>query len=225
VRRSSNARVAWLDPGSPPAHRSVNGIPGEQVQRRILRWLRVREPGCRTRSWRTFRLSKVIPPSSRYYGFWQISDGRAFFTPAEVPNSERANLFARKLRLCSVVCDFSEGGGNDRDKEIKRQVFPPATVSSRSPVARSVDLLLRCCVVGRLCWSWWTTSTAQSSHFKSRSCRKWLPWSFPLPNTEQSHYLWERCHELAALLSRCCMGLRPGGLAEAGAEPGVGRGG
>ena len=41
---------------------------------------------------------------------------------AEVPNSERANLFVRKLRLCSVICDFSDGGGNDRDKEIKRQV-------------------------------------------------------------------------------------------------------
>jgi hypothetical protein len=40
----------------------------------------------------------------------------------EVPNSERANLFVRKLRLCSVICDFSDGGGNDRDKEIKRQV-------------------------------------------------------------------------------------------------------
>jgi len=39
-----------------------------------------------------------------------------------VPNSERANLFVRKLRLCSVICDFSDGGGNDRDKEIKRQV-------------------------------------------------------------------------------------------------------
>ena len=40
----------------------------------------------------------------------------------EAPNSERANLFVRKLRLCSVICDFSDGGGNDRDKEIKRQV-------------------------------------------------------------------------------------------------------
>lgn len=41
----------------------------------------------------------------------------------EVPNSERANLFVRKLRLCSVICDFSDGGGNDRDKEIKRQTL------------------------------------------------------------------------------------------------------
>ena len=40
----------------------------------------------------------------------------------EVPNNERANLFVWKLRLCSVICDFSDGGGNDRDKEIKRQV-------------------------------------------------------------------------------------------------------
>ena len=40
---------------------------------------------------------------------------------AEVPASERANLFVRKLRLCAVICDFSEGAGNDRDKEIKRQ--------------------------------------------------------------------------------------------------------
>ena len=39
----------------------------------------------------------------------------------EVPASERANLFVRKLRLCAVICDFSEGAGNDRDKEIKRQ--------------------------------------------------------------------------------------------------------
>ena len=42
---------------------------------------------------------------------------------AEVPNSERANLFVRKLRLCQVICDFSDGGGNDRDKEIKRQTL------------------------------------------------------------------------------------------------------
>jgi hypothetical protein len=41
---------------------------------------------------------------------------------SEVPASERANLFVRKLRLCSVICDFAEGAGNDRDKEIKRQV-------------------------------------------------------------------------------------------------------
>lgn len=41
----------------------------------------------------------------------------------EVPASERANLFVRKLRLCAVICDFSEGAGNDRDKEIKRQTL------------------------------------------------------------------------------------------------------
>lgn len=45
----------------------------------------------------------------------------SFVTWAEVPASERANLFVRKLRLCAVICDFSEGAGNDRDKEIKRQ--------------------------------------------------------------------------------------------------------
>eukprot|EP00960_Hanusia_phi_P033325 750406-Hanusia_phi.AAC.2 len=39
----------------------------------------------------------------------------------EVPNSERANLFVRKLRLCGIICDFTDGGGTDRDKEIKRQ--------------------------------------------------------------------------------------------------------
>jgi serine/threonine-protein phosphatase 2A regulatory subunit B' len=41
----------------------------------------------------------------------------------EVPNSERPNLFVRKLRLCSIICDFTEGAGNDRDKEIKRQTL------------------------------------------------------------------------------------------------------
>jgi len=41
----------------------------------------------------------------------------------EVPNSERANLFVRKMRLCSIICDFNDGAGNDRDKEIKRQTL------------------------------------------------------------------------------------------------------
>mmetsp|Transcript_8008 Transcript_8008/g.24070 ORF Transcript_8008/g.24070 Transcript_8008/m.24070 type:complete len:231 (+) Transcript_8008:64-756(+) len=41
----------------------------------------------------------------------------------DVAASERANLFVRKLRLCAVICDFSEGSGNDREKEIKRQTL------------------------------------------------------------------------------------------------------
>ena len=93
-----------------------------------------------------------------------------------MPNSERVNLFVRKLRLCSVICDFSDGGGNDRDKEIKRQVcakatanqrelpvpslMPPLTVAPGSclPVFLLVpfifDLVL---YIHRHSWSLWTT--------------------------------------------------------------------
>lgn len=54
----------------------------------------------------------------------------------EVPNSERPNLFVRKLRLCSIICDFAEGAGNDRDKEIKRQVRrrPSSSLSPPPPL-------------------------------------------------------------------------------------------
>jgi len=41
----------------------------------------------------------------------------------DVSPSERTNLFIKKLRLCSVVFDFSEGSGQDREKDVKRQTL------------------------------------------------------------------------------------------------------
>ncbi|KAJ4837320.1 hypothetical protein Tsubulata_048510 [Turnera subulata] len=41
----------------------------------------------------------------------------------DVPNSEKQNLFIRKLNMCSVVFDFSDPTKNLKEKEIKRQTL------------------------------------------------------------------------------------------------------
>ncbi|CAM8948607.1 unnamed protein product [Rhodiola kirilowii] len=41
----------------------------------------------------------------------------------EVPNSEKQNLFIRKLQMCCVVFDFSDPGKNIKEKDIKRQTL------------------------------------------------------------------------------------------------------
>lgn len=41
----------------------------------------------------------------------------------DVPNSEKQNLFIRKLNLCSVVFDFTDPTKNLKEKEIKRQTL------------------------------------------------------------------------------------------------------
>ncbi|GAB4829312.1 hypothetical protein Ancab_018982 [Ancistrocladus abbreviatus] len=41
----------------------------------------------------------------------------------DVPNSEKQNLFVRKLNFCSTVFDFTEPAKNLKEKEIKRQTL------------------------------------------------------------------------------------------------------
>ncbi|TKY59852.1 Serine/threonine protein phosphatase 2A 59 kDa regulatory subunit B' eta isoform [Spatholobus suberectus] len=41
----------------------------------------------------------------------------------DVPNSEKQNLFIRKLNLCCVVFDFTDSTKNIKEKEIKRQTL------------------------------------------------------------------------------------------------------
>ncbi|KAJ0433189.1 putative protein phosphatase 2A, regulatory B subunit, B56, armadillo-like helical [Helianthus annuus] len=41
----------------------------------------------------------------------------------DVPNSEKQNLFIRKLTLCSVVFDFTDPTKNLKEKEVKRQTL------------------------------------------------------------------------------------------------------
>ncbi|XP_052179052.1 serine/threonine protein phosphatase 2A 59 kDa regulatory subunit B' gamma isoform [Diospyros lotus] len=41
----------------------------------------------------------------------------------DVPNSEKVSLFLRKLRMCSVVFDFSDPSKNLKEKDIKRQTL------------------------------------------------------------------------------------------------------
>jgi serine/threonine-protein phosphatase 2A regulatory subunit B' len=41
----------------------------------------------------------------------------------DVPNSEKPNLFIRKLNLCCIVCDFNNPTKNLKEKDIKRQTL------------------------------------------------------------------------------------------------------
>jgi len=41
----------------------------------------------------------------------------------DVSPAERTNLFIKKLRLCSCIFDFSEGSGQDKEKDVKRQTL------------------------------------------------------------------------------------------------------
>ncbi|KAI5074263.1 hypothetical protein GOP47_0010224 [Adiantum capillus-veneris] len=41
----------------------------------------------------------------------------------DVPNSEKQNLFIRKLNLCTVVFDFTDASKNVKEKEIKKQTL------------------------------------------------------------------------------------------------------
>lgn len=41
----------------------------------------------------------------------------------DVSSSERPNLFLRKLRLCSMLCDFTQSTKNVKEKDIKRQTL------------------------------------------------------------------------------------------------------
>uniref|UniRef100_A0A7N0TB66 Serine/threonine protein phosphatase 2A regulatory subunit n=1 Tax=Kalanchoe fedtschenkoi TaxID=63787 RepID=A0A7N0TB66_KALFE len=41
----------------------------------------------------------------------------------DVPNSEKQNLFVKKLNLCCVVFDFSNPSKNIREKDVKRQIL------------------------------------------------------------------------------------------------------
>ena len=57
-------------------------------------------------------------------------NGNSTVTPYEalpsfrdVPNSEKQNLFIRKLNLCCVVFDFADPTKNLKEKEIKRQTL------------------------------------------------------------------------------------------------------
>ncbi|XP_054806935.1 serine/threonine protein phosphatase 2A 57 kDa regulatory subunit B' theta isoform-like [Prosopis cineraria] len=57
-------------------------------------------------------------------------NGNAVITPYEalpgfrdVPNSEKQNLFIRKLNLCCVMFDFTDSTKNIKEKEIKRQTL------------------------------------------------------------------------------------------------------
>lgn len=81
--------------------------------------------------------ASLAPPCAHNHAGRRLLTLRDLFCGAEVPNSERANLFVRKLRLCSIICDFTEGAGNDRDKEIKRQVPYRACRSQQLPPSQS----------------------------------------------------------------------------------------
>ncbi|KAJ6356399.1 hypothetical protein OIU78_004494 [Salix suchowensis] len=57
----------------------------------------------------------------------------------DVPNSEKQNLFIRKLTLCCVVFDFADPTRNLKEKDIKRQT-PRAPQTRENKVLEAFDL-------------------------------------------------------------------------------------
>ncbi|XP_043706561.1 serine/threonine protein phosphatase 2A 57 kDa regulatory subunit B' theta isoform-like [Telopea speciosissima] len=67
------------------------------------------------------KLSQVV--NSKLNGNSTTSSYEALPSFRDVPNSEKQNLFIRKLNLCCVVFDFTDPTKNLKEKEIKRQTL------------------------------------------------------------------------------------------------------
>ncbi|CAI9277133.1 unnamed protein product [Lactuca saligna] len=63
------------------------------------------------------------PQTSKLNGSSSSSSYEALPSFKDVPNSEKQNLFIRKLKLCCVVFDFTDPTKTLKEKEIKRQTL------------------------------------------------------------------------------------------------------
>ena len=61
--------------------------------------------------------------NSKFNGNGTVSPYEALPSFRDVPNSEKQNLFIKKLRLCCVVFDFTDPTKNLKEKDIKRQTL------------------------------------------------------------------------------------------------------
>ncbi|KAL3526338.1 hypothetical protein ACH5RR_010994 [Cinchona calisaya] len=61
--------------------------------------------------------------NTKMNGSLTVSPYEALPSFRDVPNSEKQNLFIKKLNLCSVVFDFTDPAKNLKEKDIKRQTL------------------------------------------------------------------------------------------------------
>ncbi|KAJ8749856.1 hypothetical protein K2173_013771 [Erythroxylum novogranatense] len=76
--------------------------------------------------------------NSKFNGNQSATQYEALPSFRDVPNSERQNLFIKKVNLCCVIFDFSDATKNLKEKEVKRQTLLElvdyvASVSAKFP--------------------------------------------------------------------------------------------
>ncbi|KAI8533498.1 hypothetical protein RHMOL_Rhmol10G0015900 [Rhododendron molle] len=82
-------------------------------------------PGLNSNSNSGISHGKKNPPSlnSKLNGNATVPSYEALPSFRDIPNSEKQNLFVKKLNLCSVVFDFTDPTKNLKEKDIKRQTL------------------------------------------------------------------------------------------------------
>ncbi|KAF7129569.1 hypothetical protein RHSIM_Rhsim10G0011300 [Rhododendron simsii] len=82
-------------------------------------------PGLNSNSNSGISHGKKNPPSlnSKLNGNATVTSYEALPSFRDIPNSEKQNLFVKKLNLCCVVFDFTDPTKNLKEKEIKRQTL------------------------------------------------------------------------------------------------------
>ncbi|XP_045792687.1 serine/threonine protein phosphatase 2A 57 kDa regulatory subunit B' theta isoform-like [Trifolium pratense] len=61
----------------------------------------------------------------------------------DIPNSEKPNLFIRKLQMCCVVFDYTDPSKNVREKEIKRQMLVELVDYVTSANGKFTDVMMQ----------------------------------------------------------------------------------
>lgn len=82
-------------------------------------------PGLNSNSNSGISHGKKNPPSLnlKLNGNATVSSYEALPSFRDIPNSEKQNLFVKKLNLCCVVFDFTDPTKNLKEKDIKRQTL------------------------------------------------------------------------------------------------------
>ncbi|CAN6448992.1 unnamed protein product [Victoria cruziana] len=82
-----------------------------------------REPGINSEPALSSRLPSIDHMNAKKGNDYAIGNYQALPAFRDVPNSEKQNLFIKKLNMCCIVFDFSDPAKFSKEKDIKRQML------------------------------------------------------------------------------------------------------